>query len=58
MGLNARVGRSGVKVRGTSLLLALQLVLLSGSHQALVKPLPRGQLYRSGWSLLLLDASQ
>jgi hypothetical protein len=55
MGLNAQVGRSGVKVRGTSHLNASPFVLLSGAHQALVKPLPIGQLYRSGWPSLVLD---
>ena len=56
MGLNARVGGSGVEVRGTSLLLASPFVLLSGGHQALVESLPIGQLYRSGWPILVLDA--
>jgi hypothetical protein len=46
----------GLKVRGTSLLLALPFVLLSEGHQALVKLLPIGQLYCSSWPFLVRDA--
>ncbi len=35
---------------------ALPFVLLSGVHQALIKPLPVGQLYHSGWPPLVPDA--
>jgi hypothetical protein len=56
MGLNARVRRRDVKVRVTSHFNASPFILLGGVHQVLIKPLPVGQLYCTGWPPLVPDA--